>query len=478
MRQFLRSSLVGLILVSLISAAASLALTAGDVQASAKQAESASYEYPAGPEIISETAVLMDADTGAILFNKDMDRVLYPASTAKIMTCLLALENGNLSDQVTMTETGVWYAQSGSSNLLTQVGEVFTLEQLLYGTMLKSANDMATQVGEYIGGTIDHFVDMMNARAAELGCVNTHFTNACGMPDPNMVITAHDLALIAREALKSETFRKIVGTHAYTIPPTNMSGAREITNHNPLLVNPDWAYPGIIGGKTGYTDSALNTLVTFVGQNGRTLIAATLMASDATYSAQDHWNLYDYGFASFENKEIIPADYTDEGGMATVPIGAPSDAVTESESEMPDGRTKIAFSLDGHDAGYAVLSKESAEALIADREAAAKEEADRLAAEQEEADRIAAQKEEARKKAEAEEEARKQAEKEEAEKDKDTYLEKIKDFLLGWRSWLKPLNIALTALGLLVLILFIIMIRAAAVRRRRRKKRRKRKKKS
>jgi len=478
MREIFKRILAVLTLLTLLAMPASLVFTAQDVRASSeKKEESASYKYPAGPEIISETAVLMDADTGAILYNKDMDRVLYPASTAKVMTCLLALENGNLSDQVTMTETGVYYAQSGSSNLLTQVGEVFTLEQLLYGTMLKSANDMATQVGEYIGGTVEHFVDMMNERAAEIGCTNTHFTNACGMPDPDMVITAHDLALIGREALKNETFRKITGTHAYTIPPTNMNGAREITSHNPLLVNPDWAYPGIIGGKTGYTDSALNTMVTFVGLNGRTLIAATLMASDATYSAQDHRNLYDYGFAAFENVEVIPDSLTEEGGMATVLKGAPARDVAETESETADGQVRIDFSLDGHDAGYAILTKENAETLRTDREAAAKEEEERLAAEQAEKDRIAAQKEAARKAEEEKEAQKEREEKEKEERDKDTYLETIKHFLENWRSYLTPLNIALAALGLLIIVLVIVMIKAASRRRRRRKKKKKKKRK-
>ena len=448
--------------------AASLLLTG--IPAFVTDAEGASV-WPDGPEIISETAILMDADTGAVLYDKDMDRVLYPASTAKIMTCLLALENGSLEDQVTMTETGVFYAQTGSSNLKTQVGEVFTLEQLLYGTMLKSANDMATQVGAYIGGTIEQFVDMMNARAEQIGCTHTHYTNACGMPDPAMVTTAHDLALISKEALKNETFRKITGTHAYTIPPTNLTPtARDFTNHNPLLVNPDYAYPGIIGGKTGYTDSALNTLVTFVSQDDRVLIAATLMASDATFAANDHRALYDYGFNCFENVEAIPASYVEEGGLVSLPDGTDPSMLTEWDSGNEDGTLKRTFVLGEREVGYAVLTDENAEAY--EKEKAEAEEKKR------EMERAAAEAAEKEKAKENEETEVTPAPEEDtavtAEDDSDSYLGKLGYFLKHFREYLTPMNIALAVLALLVLIFFIIMIGAAVSRRNRRKRRRRR----
>ena len=464
-----RFSFILTVLLCLALAAGSFGFNRFDYPLSIEAAE----VWPAAPEIISETGVLMDADTGAILFEKDMDRVLYPASTTKIMTCLLALENGRLTDQVTMTQTGVYYAQAGSSNLQTQVGEVFTLEQLLYGTMLKSANDMATQVGEYIGGTLEHFVDMMNERAALIGCTNTHFTNACGMPDPAMVTTAHDLALISREALKNETFRQITGTHAYTIPPTNLTPTeRQFTNHNPLLVNPDYAYPGIIGGKTGYTDSALNTLVTFVGQNGRTLIAATLMASDATYSANDHRALYDYGFASFENAEAVPADYVEEGGLITIPSGADPELVSEWDSEEDGGLVRRTFVFGEREVGCAVMTEENAKAFD-DYKA---EEAKKKEEERKEAEKKAREEKEAanaQKVTETGTDEEASAEPVNAQ-DSDDYLGRIKGFLTDWRSYVTPINIALAVLGLLVLIFLIIMIRAAVINHRRRARRRRR----
>ena len=318
--------------------------------------------WPEGPAISSETAVVMDADTGVVLYDKDMNKVMYPASTTKILTCLLALENGTLTDSVTMTETGVSYAYAGSSNLNTQVGEVFTLEQMLYGTMLKSANDMATQVGEYIGGTLENFVDMMNRRAEALGCVSTHFTNACGMPDDNHYTTAYDLALISREALKNEEFRKITGTHAYEIPPTNLTAqSRSFTNHNPLLVNPEYAYPGIIGGKTGYTDAAGSTLVTFVSQNGRTQIVVTMKAADAGTAADDHRLLHDFGFTAFADLNLA-GTYAQTGGHATVPAGVSDNQLTILQTVDEAGMTQVTYRLEDRVVGSAVMTAEQAAA--------------------------------------------------------------------------------------------------------------------
>ncbi|MBQ0060080.1 MAG: D-alanyl-D-alanine carboxypeptidase, partial [Lachnospiraceae bacterium] len=325
-------------------------------------AEPIPYPSTDGVNVASETACLMDADTGAILYNKDMDRQMYPASITKVMTTMLALEYGNLSDQVTMTSTGVAYVQSYSSNLGTLVGEVFTLEQLLYGTMLKSANDMATQVGEYIGGTLPSFIDLMNHKAEELGCTNTHFANACGMPDETHYTSAHDMVLIGQEAIKNEEFRKIVGTHTYTIPPTNMySQPREFSSHNPLLTNPDYAFPGIIGGKTGNTNAAGNTLTTYTSNYGRTLVVCTLKGSSAPDAASDNVNLHTFGSSFFDNIEVIGADVVGRSVKATVPSGGSAADVEIAETPEGDG-ARLTFTYAGHDAGFRVLNKEEHEA--------------------------------------------------------------------------------------------------------------------
>ena len=163
--------------------------------------------WPQGPDITSAAAVVMEDSTNTILYAKDMDQSLSPAGAVKIMTCLLALENSQLTDQVTMTETGVSGVTDGGAHISSQLGEVFTMEQCLYAIMLASANDIALQVAEHVGGSVDAFVQIMNTRAQELGCTNTVFTNPTGLPDENQHITAHDMALIMEAAMANDTFR-------------------------------------------------------------------------------------------------------------------------------------------------------------------------------------------------------------------------------------------------------------------------------
>ena len=322
--------------------------------------------WPQGENCRSLTACLIDADTGAVLYDKSMGATMAPASITKVMTLLLALERGNLEDRVTMTETGVRYAESGSMNLYTKVGEEFTVEELIYGTFLYSANDMATQLGEYIGGgSIDNFVQMMNDRAAELGCTGTHFANACGMPDPEHVTTAHDMALIMQEGLRREDFRIIINTPSYTIPPTNMTaGERELTSHNPLLVSPAYFYPGTVGGKTGYTDGARHTLINGVSRDGMTLIVVTMHAEDAGYAAEDNIKILDYGFNNFAVQSVGNPELTAGGGKVTLPKGVNIDACTieEQDAGSSDAGEMVnwIYRFNGQRVGNLLMTKENA----------------------------------------------------------------------------------------------------------------------
>ncbi len=266
--------------------------------------------WPQAPDILSGTGVLMDADSGQILFNKGMDDQRFPASITKIMTTLLAIENTSPDQQVTFTETGLADAYDGVSNIHPQLGETFTMEQCIYMMMLKSANDVATQVAETVGGSVPAFVDMMNQKAQELGCTNTHFNNANGLPDENHYTTARDMALITQAAFKNETFRKVVATQKYEVPATAVSGVRDYDNHHQMMLQGTrWTYAGCLGGKTGYTDSAQSTLATYSQRNGLNLIAVVLHGAgdDAVY--MDTISLMDYGFNNFKPK--------DGGGLTT-----------------------------------------------------------------------------------------------------------------------------------------------------------------
>lgn len=277
--------------------------------------------WPKGPKTASLSAVLMEADTGIVVYNKKMNEKRYPASTTKIMTALLTIENCELTDQVTFTQTGINEIYSNNSNIGMQVGEVLTVEQCLYALLLESANEVATQLAEHVGGSVENFTNMMNQRAEELGCTGTHFNNASGLPDENHYTTAYDLALILQECIKNETFITINGTYQYELAATNLNPApRPLTNHHPLIQPGQYHYEGIIAGKTGYTDMSKNTLVSAAEKDGSTYLAVTL-GSDIGGVIFDTTNLFNYGFGEFEKIQAEGSDILLDGGTLLVPKG-------------------------------------------------------------------------------------------------------------------------------------------------------------
>ncbi len=254
---------------------------------------------PAGisqPEIQSEGAVLMDASTGTLLYSKNGDTRYYPASITKLMTALLVAEKCSLPDTVTFSKAATTNLESGAVTLGLTEGDKLTVEQCLYGLMLKSANEVANGLAEHVSGSVSGFSALMNARAKELGCTGTNFVNPNGLNSSSHYTTAHDMALIARAAFQNDTVRKVASTLSYQIPATTKASARTVTmGHKMLNPGDSRYYPGVIGGKTGYTSLAGNTLVTCVEKNGVRLIAV-IMKSKTTHYA-DTKSLLDYGFA-------------------------------------------------------------------------------------------------------------------------------------------------------------------------------------
>lgn len=295
--------------------------------------------WPQGTDITSEAAVVMEDTTNTMLYSKNMDEILFPGSTVKIMTCLLALENCSLTDEVTMTATGVSGVTDGGANISSQIDEVFTLEQCLYAIMVASANDIALQVAEHVGGSVEGFVQMMNTRAQELGCTNTVFTNPTGLPDENQHTTAHDMALIMKAAIDNESFQPIASATAYTIPATNKSGgARNLTNKFTMgeASSPNY-YEGCIGGKEGYTEASGSTLVCAAQRNDMTLICVVLKGASGQ-TTPDAVTLLDYGFGQFQMLSLGDDDFSViSGGDVVVPTGTSSDALT-SRDEQADGQ--------------------------------------------------------------------------------------------------------------------------------------------
>lgn len=249
------------------------------------------------PEIVGQAGLVMDVLTGKVLYEKNAHSPFEPASTTKIMTAILALEKGNLSDIVVTSEEP---PRVDGSRIYLEEGEKLTLEQMLYGMILNSGNDAAVAIAEHIGGDIESFVKMMNAKAREIGAYHTTFVNPSGLPDEGHLTTAYDLALISRYALLNlPKFRKIVSTKTLEIPWQAEEWDRQLINLNKLL----WNYEGADGVKTGYTSTAGRTLVASATRDGWQLISVVLKSDANIWS--DSMALLDYGFENFEIKNLV-----------------------------------------------------------------------------------------------------------------------------------------------------------------------------
>ena len=277
---------------------------------------------PSPPSIVGLAGVLMDVETGRVLYEKNAHQKLEPASTTKIMTAVLALERGNLSDTVTI---GKEPTLVDGSRIYLEEGERLTLEQLLYGMMLNSGNDAAVAIAEHIAGSVPDFAKLMNEKAKSLGAENTNFVNPSGLPDKNHYTTAYDLALIARYALLNHPeFRKIVATKTFYIPWQGKEWNRTLINHNKLL----WNFEGADGVKTGYTRSAGQTIVASATRNGWQLLAVVLKSQGRNIYA-DAKALLEYGFNNFEKKDLIKKGEVVE--KLPVRFGTPVDLVTSAD---------------------------------------------------------------------------------------------------------------------------------------------------
>ncbi len=264
----------------------------------------AAQDWPSDISITQGTACVIDITTGTVLFDDGGTEMHYPASITKIMTVLLALEMCDLDEIVTFSEEAVYENESnGSSHIARDVGEELTMEQCLYAIMLASANEVAWAVGEHIAGDIDSFADLMNAKAEELGCVNTHFSNPNGLHDDDHWTCAYDMALIAAEAYRNEMFRVIAGTKYYEIPPTNKHDESTgfPTKHAMIgsWKTTDYLYEYCTGGKTGYTDEAQYTLVSYAEKNGLKLVCVIMNSAYGTYYT-DTEALFEYYFDNYQ----------------------------------------------------------------------------------------------------------------------------------------------------------------------------------
>ena len=261
------------------------------------------------PDLVSEAAILMDTKTQKILYSKNKNKKMYPASTTKIVTAILTLENCNLEDVVTVSYDTVMSIPEGYSSASLQIGEQLTVEQLLQLLLVHSANDAANALAEHVGGSVESFVSMMNTKVHELGLSHTHFTNAFGMHDENHYTTAQDLAMIMKYCIKNEDFRKLAGSASCAIPATNKYDIRKYNSTNELILpNNKNYYPFLTSGKTGYTSQAGDCLVSCSYQDDLELICVILggkTINDVSTRFSETKALYEYGYDNYSIKTIV-----------------------------------------------------------------------------------------------------------------------------------------------------------------------------
>ncbi|MDO5518875.1 MAG: D-alanyl-D-alanine carboxypeptidase family protein [bacterium] len=262
--------------------------------------------WPQGPKVDAESAIIMEASTGTILYSKNIDEKRYPASITKIMTTLLAAENSSLNETVTFTQDCFYNMEYQATHIGATVGEKLTMEQCLYAVMLASANEVSNAVAIHVAGSVSNFTTMMNERAKEFGATNTHFNNPNGLHEADHYTTAHDMALIMQAAMKNQNFRMVTGTKRYQIQPTNKcKEIRYLSNHHQMInptSAPKYGYEYAIGGKTGYTSDAGNTLVTVAKKDGIELICVVLKGKSSYVQNNvytDTISLFDFFFENY-----------------------------------------------------------------------------------------------------------------------------------------------------------------------------------
>ena len=279
-------------------------------------------------ELNAEAAILIDAMTGEILYEKNSNKKEYPASITKIMTALLAFECGKMDEIITFSHNAVFGIEPGSSHIALQENEQMTMEQAMYALLLRSANESALGIAEQIDSSVEKFAEHMTARAKELGCNNTNFVNPNGLHNENHYTTAYDMALIAKEVLKFDEFKKMIQTTYYEIPPTNKQEETRYLYAQHQMIKPPskYVYEGCEGGKTGFTDEAQNTLVTYAKRDNTELIAVVLKCKGAQHY-EDTIKLFDYGFSNYKTVEL----YSIEQSSQKIPITIQQNQKSETD---------------------------------------------------------------------------------------------------------------------------------------------------
>ena len=269
----------------------------------------ATVSLPKAPDIVGECAILIEPNTGTVLYEKDPNKKMYPASITKIMTALLTLEHCDMNETVVYSKKNIESLTAEDSNIQCKVGEKMKVKDCLYALMLSSANEAATALAEHISGNTEEFAKLMNARAKKAGAKNTHFANPNGLHDENHYVTAYDMAMIMKDAIKYPAFLDIIHSTTYTIPANNKRTEPFTSYQRHMMIYPTSQYydADVIGGKTGYTDQAGKTLVTYAKRGDVSLISVVLK-SNGDVVFEDTKKLLDYGFDNFTYVNVSEND--------------------------------------------------------------------------------------------------------------------------------------------------------------------------
>lgn len=325
--------------------------------------------WPEGPSVYAQSAVVMDMQSGAILYAKKADEKHYPASITKLLTTLVALENAELTDKVTFSQDSVDILNWDDASIGMRPGEEISMNDALYAVLLASANEVSYAVAESTGinhldGGYDTFIELMNERAKELGCTGSNWVNPNGLHDENHYTTAHDMALIASAVYQKEEFRTIMKSLDYKIPATNLETEERVfqQNHKMLWEGNQYYYEYCTGGKTGYTDQAMTTLVT-MADNGNMQLAAVVMYDYGVDAYTDTRAMMDYVFDNFSKVPVTDLEksdkvesFTDEDAYIVLPAGVDPAEVTCEVTGGSGTKGKAVYLYQGQNVGTAEVT--------------------------------------------------------------------------------------------------------------------------
>lgn len=319
------------------------------------------HVWPASPETTSESVFIMENSTSMPLLEKDPDSKRYPASTTKILTALVAIENSSMDEIVVYSEAAVSLEET-ASNINAEAGEEMTMKDALYGLMLASGNDCANAIAEHVAGSVPAFAEMMNARAAEIGCTGSHFSNPHGLFSEDHYTTARDMAMIAQEAFKNTAFVEIMSTEVYYAQPTNKyEGTRKFTHYD-LSLDPESEYydPDVLGGKTGFLDEAGRCLVSYAARNGFTVIAVQFKGG-YTKIFEEVRELLNYIFDNFSMANVAANERRFSGAVesAKVVLDPSAQILTLNTIPFDQLESTLTFATDLGDARKADLTAAS-----------------------------------------------------------------------------------------------------------------------